>query len=98
MPLVRECLSGVQFPQRYWGILPLIKAASAIGLVVGTRHAGIARLTVWALVVYFILAVSAHVRTRDFGLYFFGAVSMLTAVLAVAAHVELRLRPALAAQ
>lgn len=97
VPFVQDCLNGVGFPERYWGVLPVIKAASAAGLVAGTRHLGIARLTTWALVVYFILAVSAHVRARDFGIYFLGAATLLSYLLALALHVEVRLRPALRA-
>ena len=93
VPFVRDCLTGVGFPERYWGIFPVIKAASAVGLVVGTRHFGIARLTAWALVVYFILAVAAHLRARDFRIYFGAAVAMLVFALAIALHVEVRLRP-----
>jgi hypothetical protein len=42
-----------------------VKAASAAGLVVGTRKPGIAKLTLAALVAYFAVAVGFHVKAKD---------------------------------
>lgn len=64
---VRQCLIDVRFPQRYWRLLPLIKVAAAIGLVVGIWVPPLAVLTCAALVAFFLVAIGAHVRARDFG-------------------------------
>jgi len=64
---VTECLDDVGFPQRNRWIFVPIKAASAVGLLSVWRYPALARLTTLMLTVYFVLAVGAHVRARDFG-------------------------------
>ena len=48
-------------------VIPVVKAASAIGLLSVFRWPPLARLTTVMLTVYFVLAVGSHVRARDFG-------------------------------
>ena len=64
---VTECLDDVGLPKRSRWIFPVIKAASAVGLLSVFRFPALARLTTLMLTVYFALAVGAHVRARDFG-------------------------------
>lgn len=74
---VTDCLDDVGFPQRNRWIFAVIKAASAIGLLSVTRFPALARLTTLMLTVYFVLAVGAHVRARDFGRNAAAATSLL---------------------
>ena len=46
-------------------MLPVVKAAAAVGLLSVTRFPALARLTTAMLTLYFVLAVGAHVRVRD---------------------------------
>ncbi|MET4429823.1 DoxX family protein [Mycolicibacterium sp. 624] len=64
---VTECLDDVGFPKQNRWIFSVIKAASAVGLLSVRRYPALARLTTLMLTVYFVLAVGAHVRARDFG-------------------------------
>ncbi|MBC6462673.1 DoxX family protein [Actinomadura sp. HBU206391] len=64
---IRACLQDVGFPRRYWRLLPVLKTAAAAGLVVGIWAPPLAVLTTAALVVYFLIAITMHIRARDFG-------------------------------
>lgn len=64
---VRRCLLDVHYPRKYWWLLPPVKSASAVGLVVGIWVPPLAVLTCAALVCYFVIAATAHIRARDFG-------------------------------
>jgi DoxX-like family len=66
-PFIRQCLLDVRFPQRYWWVLPPLKIAAATGLVVGIWFRPLAILTAAALVLYFVVAMAAHVRAADLG-------------------------------
>jgi len=46
-------------------VLPVVKAAAAVGLLSVNRFPGLARLTTAMLTLYFTLAVGAHIRARD---------------------------------
>jgi hypothetical protein len=46
-------------------VLPIVKAASAVGLLSVYRFPGVARLTTLMLAVYMVLAVSFHVKAKD---------------------------------
>lgn len=75
---VRACLTDVGFPRRYWRLLPALKAAAAAGLIAGIWVEPLAAITAAALVAYFIVAISFHIRARDFGRNLFvNAVGML---------------------
>ena len=82
---VRECLLGVAFPQRYWRLLTPLKVAAAAGLLLGLIVPYLALVTTLALVAYFVVAISMHVRQRDFGRNLFvNAAGMLVICVAVA--------------
>ncbi len=81
---IKESLETVRLPQRIWWVLPVVKLASAVGLLAGIRWTALGRLTAFMLTVYFTLAVGAHVRVRDTVLHALPAASLLVwfAVLA----------------
>ncbi|TAM65056.1 DoxX family protein [Mycobacterium sp.] len=64
---IRDCLVDVRFPRRFWRVLPVLKVASAAGLIIGIWFPPLALVTGVALVGYFIIAITMHVTTRDFG-------------------------------
>ncbi|MEU3273980.1 DoxX family protein [Saccharomonospora sp. NPDC006951] len=63
---VRDCLRDVGFPPRFWRVLPPLKLAATAGLVVGIWWPPLAVLTCAALVAYFLVAITMHVKARDF--------------------------------
>lgn len=65
VPYIAKALDTVECPQRVRPVLPVVKAASAVGLLSAHRFPGLARLTTAALTLYFVLAVGAHIRVRD---------------------------------
>lgn len=74
----------VRWPRRLWWVMPPIKFTAAVGLVVGIWLPYLAAVTSFALVLYFVLAVAAHVRVRDFGRdLFVNATGMLLICVAV---------------
>ncbi|AQU71071.1 DoxX family protein [Streptomyces niveus] len=84
---VRECFEGVGFPRGWWWVASPVKFAAAVGLVVGVWVPWLGVVTVWALVLYFLVAISAHVRARDFGRnLFLNAVGMLVICVLVALY------------
>ncbi|MET0896896.1 MAG: DoxX family protein [Mycobacterium sp.] len=74
---VGQCLEDVELPRRYWTVLPVVKAASAVGLASVWRTPALARFTAGMLTLYFTLAVGAHIRVRDFGRNFASATALL---------------------
>ncbi|MFD9871701.1 DoxX family protein [Streptomyces niveus] len=84
---VRECFEGVGFPRAWWWVTAPVKFAAAVGLVAGVWVPWLGVVTVWALVLYFLVAISAHVRARDFGRnLFLNAVGMLVICVLVALY------------
>lgn len=65
VPYIAKALDTVGCPQQVRPILPIVKAASAIGLLSVHRFPVLARVTTAALTLYFILAVGSHIRVRD---------------------------------
>jgi|SRR5690625_1421057 len=65
VPYIAKSLDTVQCPQQVRPVLPIVKAASAIGLLSVHRFPVLARVTTAALTLYFVLAVGAHIRVRD---------------------------------
>lgn len=65
LPPVTQALDDVGLPERYRPILPVVKAAAAVGLFSVWRFPALARLTTFMLTVYFVLAVASHIRARD---------------------------------
>ena len=63
---IAQCFEDVGWPRRYWWMMPPIKFAAAGGLVAGIWIPGLAALTTLCLIAYFVVAISMHVRARDF--------------------------------
>jgi DoxX-like family len=84
LPFVAACLEDVNWPRRLWWVLPPIKTAAAIGLIVGIWMPYLGAVTCAALVLYFVVAIAMHVRARDFGRnLLLNATGMLTICTAV---------------
>jgi hypothetical protein len=62
---IAKTLDTLGVPQDIRWVLPVSKAASAIGLISASRFPALARLTTAMLTLYFVLAVGAHLRVRD---------------------------------
>lgn len=71
LPPIARLLDDLDVPVSVRPVLPVVKAASAVGL-------SLARLTTAMLTLYFILAVGAHVRVRDRVVNAIPAASFLT--------------------
>jgi hypothetical protein len=65
LPPITTALDTVGLPENVRPVLPVVKAASAVGLASVTRFPVLARLTTAMLTLYFVLAVGAHIRVRD---------------------------------
>ena len=65
LPPLAKILDDLGIPPEIRWILPVAKAAAAVGLLSVFRFPGLARLTTAMLTLYFVLAVGAHVRARD---------------------------------
>lgn len=65
LPAIEKALDDVGLDERLRPVLPVVKGASAIGLVSVYRFPALARLTTFMLTVYFALAAASHVRARD---------------------------------
>src|SRR5947209_18433696 len=65
IPPIAKALDQYGVPPNIRWILPVAKAASAIGLLSARQIPALARLTTAMLTLYFVLAVGAHVRVRD---------------------------------
>ena len=65
LDIIRRDLNRLDCPESLQRALPVIKATSAAGLVLGTRWSWLGRLTAFSLVGYFIAAIGFHVRAKD---------------------------------
>lgn len=65
IPPIKKALDDVGLAEELRPLIPVVKAASAIGLLSVFRWPWLARLTTFMLTVYFVLAVGSHVRARD---------------------------------
>lgn len=75
---VAACFEDVNFPRRFWWVFTPIKLTAAVGLLVGVWVPEIGFAACLGLVLYFVLAIGAHVRARDFGRNLFvNAIGML---------------------
>ena len=77
IPLVQEALDHVGCPPALQRAIPVVKAASAVGLLAGHRSRPLGRLTTGALVGYFACAIGAHVRVKDPAWRYGAAIGML---------------------
>lgn len=64
---IARCFDDVKWPRRYWWIMAPIKFAASAGLVAGIWVPWLAALTTACLIAYFVVAISMHIRARDFG-------------------------------
>jgi hypothetical protein len=74
---IKEVLDRLGVPDSVRPVIPVVKVAAAVGLLSVTRFPALARLTTALLTLYFVLAVSAHIRVRDTALNTLPAVSFL---------------------
>ena len=75
---VARCFDDVGFPRRFWWVFTPIKLAAAVGLLVGVWVPEIGLAACIGLILYFVLAIRAHIRARDFGRNLFvNAIGML---------------------
>jgi|SRR5271166_1187565 len=62
---IAKILDDLGIPASVRPVLPVVKAAAAIGLFSVTRFPALARLTTAMLTLCFVLAVGAHIPARD---------------------------------
>lgn len=62
---IKKVLDDLGVPDSVRPVLPVVKAAAAVGLLSVTWFPALARLTTAMLTLYFVLAVGAHIRARD---------------------------------
>ena len=62
---IAKTLDNLGVPQNVRPVMPVVKAAAAIGLLSVRWFPGLARLTTAMLTLYFVVAVVAHIRARD---------------------------------
>ena len=74
---LRDDLERLRVPWRLRPVFPIVKTASALGLLAGLRWPRLGRLTTNLLVVYFLLALGAHVRAQDKAVRYAPAAAML---------------------
>ena len=67
MRFIAQCFTDVGFPKRWWWVMSPIKFAAAAGLIAGIWIPYLGIVTTIALVLYFVIAISMHIRARDFG-------------------------------
>ncbi|MGD9621309.1 MAG: DoxX family protein [Mycolicibacterium sp.] len=77
LPPITKALDDVGLDPRLRPVLPIVKAASAVGLASVRRFPALARVTTFMLTVYFVLAVAAHVRAKDWSPGLLAASSLL---------------------
>ncbi len=65
LPPIAKSLDTLGVPENVRRVLPVVKAAAAIGLLSVRWFPGLARLTTAMLTLYFVLAVGAHIRAHD---------------------------------
>ncbi|WP_156690527.1 DoxX family protein [Mycobacterium sp. Marseille-P9652] len=82
---IKEVLDRVGVPENVRPVIPVVKAAAAVGLASVFRFPGLARLTTAMLTLYFVLAVGSHLRVRDTVANTLPAVSFLALFAAMTA-------------
>lgn len=90
---LRDDLARLRVPWKLRPVFPIVKSASAVGLVAGLRWPRLGRLTANALVVYFLLALGAHARAQDRAARYAPAAAMLGYVIAVRRAFTLDVNP-----
>lgn len=79
LDIIRRENDRLDCPESLQRVLPVIKATSAAGLVIGTRWPWVGRLTAFSLVGYFLAAIGFHIRAKDSVWRFVPAASLCTA-------------------
>jgi len=83
----QEEFEHLRLPRWFRPIMILSKSAAVAGLLFGFTSTRLGRLSTRALVVYFVLAMGAHVRVKDGPVRFAPALAMLAwSVMAVRAY------------
>jgi hypothetical protein len=77
IPPITKVFDDLGVPMNLRRIIPPVKAASAIGLFSVNRFPRLARLTTAMLTVYFVVAVSFHVKAKDWSPALVAALSFL---------------------
>jgi hypothetical protein len=77
LPPIEKALDDVHLAQELRPVLPIVKGASAIGLLAVYRFPALARLTTFMCTIYFVLAVAFHVRAKDWSPGLVAAASFL---------------------
>ena len=62
---LRDDLEHLGVPEDLRFVFPIIKSASALGLLGGLRWPRLGRVTAAALIVYFVVAMGFHARAKD---------------------------------
>ncbi|MDQ2649077.1 MAG: DoxX family protein [Actinomycetota bacterium] len=74
---VQDDLDRLRLPRSTVRVIIAAKVAAAAGLLAGERRRPLGRLASAGVVLYFVLAVGAHVRARDDAWRYVAAVGML---------------------
>jgi hypothetical protein len=64
---IARCFESMGWPRRLWWMMPPIKLAAAAGLLAGIWLPALGLITCSALVLYFVTAITMHLRAHDFG-------------------------------
>ena len=92
---IKRDLDHIGCPPKLQRALPVIKAASAVGLAAGLKSPKLGKLTAGCLVGYFTCAIGFHVRAKDNPLRSLPAAAVgATAVAAGRAYASRALAPA----
>jgi 1-acyl-sn-glycerol-3-phosphate acyltransferase len=65
VPPIKKAFDDVGLAEELRPVIPVVKAASAVGLLSVYRFPALARVTTFMLTVYFVLAIAFHVKARD---------------------------------
>ena len=74
---LRDDFDHLGVPENVRFVFPVVKSASAVGLLGGLKWPPLGRLTANALIVYFLLALGFHARAKDRAARFAPAAGML---------------------
>jgi hypothetical protein len=74
---LRDDFDHLGVPEDLRVVFPVVKSASAVGLLGGLRWPRLGRLTANALILYFVLALGFHARAKDRPARFAPAAAML---------------------
>jgi hypothetical protein len=74
---MKDDLEHLGFPYELRAVFPIVKGASAAGLLAGLRWPSIGRATAASLIAYFVIALGFHARAKDGPVRAAPAVAML---------------------